>query len=131
MRHWQSESLARRATEDIVFKGHLIPRGSYVRICLWETHKDPANFPEPFRFDPDRFLDGSADTNSFAPFGLGKHSCIAADAVTRLAGLFVEELVGGFQWQATGNGDPVRLFSLWEPSPEFQIELKQRSAPGE
>ena len=129
LRHVQSESLARRADEDIVFRGHFIPRRSYVRICLWETHKDPVTFRDPFRFDPDRFLSRRYDMNSFAPFGLGKHRCVAADAVVRLATLFVQELTGGFDWRATGNGDPVLLFSIWEPSPDFTISLENQKTP--
>jgi cytochrome P450 len=128
LRHVQSESLARRADEDIVFRGYFIPRRSYVRICLWETHKDPVTFRDPFHFDPDRFLRNKFDINSYSPFGLGKHRCVAADAVVHLATLFVRELTGGFEWQATGNGDPVLLFSIWEPSPEFTIRLKMQES---
>lgn len=130
LRHVQSESLARRADEDIVFNGHFIPRRSFVRICLWETHKDPTTFPDPFRFDPGRFLTSDYDANSFSPFGLGEHKCVAADAAVRLATMFVEELAGGFEWQATGNGAPVRPFSIWEPAPEFTISLEKRTASG-
>ena len=130
LRHVQSESLARRTDEDIVFRGYFIPRRSYVRICLWETHKDPVTFRDPFRFDPDRFLGRRYDMNSFAPFGLGKHRCVAADAVVRLASLFVQELTGGFTWRATGNGDPVLLFSIWEPPPDFTINLENQKIPG-
>lgn len=130
LRHVQSESLARRADEDIVFRGHFIPRRSYVRICLWETHKDPVTFRDPFRFDPGRFLSRKFNMNCYSPFGLGKHRCVAADAVVRLATLFVEELVGSFEWEATGNGAPVLLFSIWEPSPDFTICLEKRKTPG-
>ena len=126
LRHVQSESLARRADADIVFQGHLIPKGSFVRICLWETHKDPTAFPDPFHFDPTRFMHKSFDATVFAPFGIDKHKCVAADTVVRLAGLFVEELIGGFTWEPMGDNTPVRPFSLWEPSAEFTVDLKQR-----
>jgi cytochrome P450 len=47
----QSEYLRRRVTESIVFDGFLIPRGSLVRICIVEGHRDPANFsPIPPHF---------------------------------------------------------------------------------
>ncbi len=126
LRHVQAESLARRADADIEFRGHFIPRRSYVRICLWETHKDPAVFPDPFHFDPNRFVDKTYDANQFAPFGIDKHKCVAADTVMRLASVFIEELSTGFTWQAMGDNDPVRPFSLWEPSPEFTVLLNRR-----
>ncbi len=127
LRHVQSESLARRADTDIVFRGHFIPRRTYVRICLWETHKDPAVFPDPFHFDPSRFVGKTYDANQFAPFGLDKHKCVAADTVMRLASVFIEELTTSFTWQSLGDNAPVRPFSLWEPAPEFTVAMKRQN----
>ena len=52
----QSEYLYRETTRDIEHKGVVIPRGWLVRLCVRESHQDPAIFANPDVFDPDRFL---------------------------------------------------------------------------
>lgn len=129
LRRDQSEVLLRRATTDIVFEGHLIPEASNVRVCLWEGHKDDEVFPDPFRFDPDRFLGREYDIDQFAPFGLDKRRCIGGEFVVGLGGWFAEELVRGFEWDVAADGPPIRGAFHWEPSPEFAIRLRARVQP--
>ncbi len=43
------------------------------------VHHDPRAWPEPERFDPERFAEGSEQPfhrHAFMPFGLGQHKCI-------------------------------------------------------
>jgi cytochrome P450 len=49
----QSERLMRSVKNDFVFDGYLFPAKAFVRLCIWESHKDQAIFPEPFSFNPD------------------------------------------------------------------------------
>jgi cytochrome P450 len=58
--------------------GYVIPPGLRIGLCAGLTHYDPRLFPEPDRFDPDRFLDKMPDTYSWIPFGGGIRRCIGA-----------------------------------------------------
>ena len=80
----QLEELYRMPTHDTVFEGYLIPKGTVVRGRLWEGHKDEKVFPEPFKFDPDRFMGKSYKIEEYAPFGLDKRRCVGADLVIGL-----------------------------------------------
>jgi cytochrome P450 len=59
------------------------------------VHRNPSYWPDPDRFDPDRFLDSALSTRpryAYLPFGGGPHTCIAesialAEIVAVLAGL--------------------------------------------
>ena len=123
----QSESLLRATNRDITFDGFLIPRGHRVRVCLWESHKDPAIFPDPFRFDPDRFLGRTYSIEEFAPFGLDKKRCIGADMVIQLSARFVERMAREYDWEIVEDGPPYRAVYHWQPSPRFALRATRRT----
>jgi cytochrome P450 len=71
--------LSRRPLADIEIGGHLIPAGSNVVFSPYAVHHDPAYYPEPDRFDPDRWLPERAagrPRTAYIPFIAGVHACI-------------------------------------------------------
>lgn len=73
---------ARRAVADDEVGGHPIPAGSTVVISPWVTHRRPDLWPEPRRFDPDRFLPARVRERhrlAYLPFGAGPRACIAGE----------------------------------------------------
>uniref|UniRef100_V5GHK0 Putative cytochrome n=2 Tax=Ixodes ricinus TaxID=34613 RepID=V5GHK0_IXORI len=71
----------RTATQDYVMEGTGIrlPKGSVVGIPVYALHHDPLNFPDPSKFDPERFSDenvGSIRPYSYLPFGAGPRNCV-------------------------------------------------------
>jgi cytochrome P450 len=121
----QSEVLYRVPTCDIIFDGFLIPKRTVVRACLWEGHKDAQVFADPFKFDPDRFLTRDYDMEEFAPFGLDKRRCIAADFVVKASAAFVEILLTGFTLKMTSDGPPRKGPYHWEPSSDLSIVISE------
>jgi cytochrome P450 len=124
----QSERLIRRVQRDLVFDGFLIPKHATVRVCLWEPHKSPAVFPEPFRFDPARFL-GEKDPgpDEFAPFGLDAHQCPFGDLAIGLSVIFLRALARAWVPESHGDGLPVRGAFHWEPASRFGVKLRPRA----
>ena len=47
-------------------------------VSLLQLHSNPAEFPDPERFDPQRFIDGKPSTFSWVPFGGGTRRCVGA-----------------------------------------------------
>ena len=58
--------------------GVRLPAGVSVGPSIVLAHRDPENFPEPWRFRPERFLDGDVAPNTWIPFGGGVRRCIGA-----------------------------------------------------
>ena len=123
LRMEQSELLLRVAVKDIVFDGYFIPKGTHIRICVWEAHHDRAIFREPFRYDCTRFMDARIKANDYSPFGLDKHRCLGADWTFALSELFVEELARNFELATAVDGDPSFGRFHYEPSTEFAVNL--------
>lgn len=81
----------RLTVEPVDVGGYRLPAGQQVLVSPWTTHRHPEIWPDPLRFDPQRFL-GAADRPRYAyfPFGGGPRACVGEhfamlEAVTLLA----------------------------------------------
>jgi len=71
--------LPRRALADDEVGGYHVPAGSEVLICPYIMHRHPKYWPEPDRFNPERFdPDVKSDRPRYAhlPFGAGPRFCV-------------------------------------------------------
>ena len=71
--------LSRRAIGPDQLSGCDIESGANVFIPLYLLHRDPRYWPEPARFDPDRFAPGASAARSqgaYLPFSAGPRHCI-------------------------------------------------------
>jgi cytochrome P450 len=129
MRLEQSEFILRQTTTEIRFRGFVIPKGWAIRVCTQESHRDPELFPEPNRFNPDRFLNAATRDGDYAPFGLGDRSCTGASMTRALARTFICELADHYDLAVVADGPrTLSLHRHWAPSPTFQVSLMPRTA---
>ena len=74
--------LTRTAANSFEFGGYTVPAGSKIIVGNTVAHHLPHCFPNPERFDIDRFLPERAEHGQpgvFAPFGLGTHRCLGSN----------------------------------------------------
>ncbi|GAB3157008.1 cytochrome P450 [Amycolatopsis stemonae] len=81
MRLWPTApGYAREAREDVVLGGkYPMAKGDWVLVPLPLVHRDPAVWPDPERFDPDRFEPAAVKkrpAQAYKPFGTGERACI-------------------------------------------------------
>ena len=55
-----------------------IPRGYSVSVAIGQAHRDPTEFPDPDRFDPNRFVGERPSMVGWIPFGGGTRRCVGA-----------------------------------------------------
>ncbi|WP_062894859.1 cytochrome P450 [Mycobacterium avium] len=56
----------------------VIPRGYSIIVGIAQIHDNPDVFPDPRRFDPQRFIDNKPSALSWIPFGGGTRLCVGA-----------------------------------------------------
>jgi cytochrome P450 len=69
----------RRTTRDVTLAGVQVPAEIGVHYSSWVTHHLPQLYPDPFRFDPDRFLperEAALPRGAYVPFGGGSRMCL-------------------------------------------------------
>ncbi|GAB6033121.1 Cytochrome P450 4V2 [Chamberlinius hualienensis] len=70
---------SRKLLRDTDICGYTIPSGATVSFLVERIHKDSNHWPEPEKFDPDRFLPENASNRhpyAFIPFSAGHRNCI-------------------------------------------------------
>ena len=71
-------AMGHKALDDFELGPYYLPKGTTILIAQWIAHRDPEYWPEPLRFDPDRFHSNAPPRPKFSyfPFGAGGRQCI-------------------------------------------------------
>lgn len=68
--------VGRRLKAPATVGGRRYPAGTVLAPSIWLTQRNPRVWPEPDRFDPERFLGWKPNPYDFLPFGGGVRRCI-------------------------------------------------------
>ncbi len=85
---------------DAGYGGYRIPAGWTVRLEIAGTHENPAAWPDPAQFDPDRFLRDNREQppHSFIPYGGGPRICLGANFAAAEMRLMLALLLRDYDW---------------------------------
>ncbi|MYC36268.1 MAG: cytochrome P450 [Chloroflexi bacterium] len=75
--------MVRSVANSFEFAGYWIPAGTAVWVAMPVSHHLPEIYPDPHRFDIDRFLPERREhgrPGAYMPFGFGPHSCLGQGA---------------------------------------------------
>ncbi|XP_065708434.1 cytochrome P450 2C5-like [Patagioenas fasciata] len=110
------ENFPRMMTQDIVFRGYTIPKGTAIIPVFSSVHTDPSQWENPKEFDPGHFLDEKGEfrkREAFMPFSAGKRMC-PGEALARIElFFFLTTLLQSFTFQLAVEYKETDLFSLW------------------
>jgi cytochrome P450 len=119
----QSEYLYRSLTADVEFEGFHLQAGQLVRLCVWESHRDPAVFDHPADLT-DRFVMGTPPQGQYCPFGFGRHACNAGSLVIMVGVLLVEAIADDPTISiepSTSLSRDARHWAHWRPGPDLHL----------
>jgi cytochrome P450 len=106
----------RQAITDVEIGGYLLKKGALVHILSYVLHHDERWFPEPERFDPERFAPGRVEAippYAYVPFGAGPRVCIGNTFAMLEMTLILATILRQFHpTLAPGQGKPRRLVQM-------------------
>ncbi|XP_078621645.1 cytochrome P450 2D4-like isoform X2 [Branchiostoma floridae x Branchiostoma japonicum] len=109
IRHIAPLIIPHATTDTVRVQEYDIPEGTQVLMNMYSLHTDPAYWPDPDRFDPERFLDAEGNViskpESFMPFGGGRRVCLGEQLARMELFLFFSTLLQSFTFK-TPEGAP-------------------------
>lgn len=95
------EMFARENVEEVELGGYQIAKGGVFLIYPFVLQRDARFFPDPLRFDPERFSparEPSIPPFAYSPFGRGPHACIGAAFASMEMVLVLATMVQRIDW---------------------------------
>ena len=126
--------IQRKVTTSFDFAGHRIPAGENLFLAFYVTHDLPEHFPDPRRFDIDRYLPGREEHKQagvFTPFGVGVHHCAGRGFAEVQLPLMVATLLHEAEMELVPptyelKTDRWVLFPSFVPDKGFRFRMRSR-----
>ncbi len=120
--------LGRQALRPYQLRGHVLPTGTLVLMSQYLVHRDARWFPDPDRFDPQRWLVPAEEQPerprlAYFPFGAGTRVCIGEQFAWTEAVLVLATLAR--RWRLVAHDDrPVGVRALITLRPDRPIPMR-------
>ncbi len=121
--------LHRTATQPLEVGEFEVAAGTILVISPWVTHRDARFFPQPQRFDPERFSKerrGEISKNAYFPFGAGRRICVGNHLAVLQATLIVALLAADVDITLVQNRDPVVKIAMTMFCADLTVRMKKR-----
>ncbi|KAL3269988.1 hypothetical protein HHI36_009044 [Cryptolaemus montrouzieri] len=120
--------ISRRAGHDFVTaSGYKIPAGTTLHMHIFDLHRKPDIYPDPFKFDPDRFLkDNSSHRHPYAylPFSAGPRNCIGQKFAMLEIKTFLVGILRKFRMEAVTKQKDIVLETDFVLKTSAPIEIR-------
>ena len=120
-------ALFRTAADSFEFGGYTVPAGSKVIIGTTVPHYLPQYFPDPERFDIDRYTPERREhmqPGRYAPFGLGAHRCLGFGFAEFQIAVTMAAIVHYVDLELDPPGYELRTVSAPTPKPNKQFKFR-------
>jgi cytochrome P450 len=94
----------RLVMEPVEIGGWTYPPGCALAANAYLIHHDPAIYPDPYEFRPERFLDQAPGTYTWIPFGGGRRRCVGASFAQLEMKLVLKAVLAGSELALASDG---------------------------
>jgi len=115
----------RRALGDYQINGYAVPARSILLMSPYIIHHDPRFFPDPYRFDPERWTPEARESRpkfSYFPFGGGPRLCIGESFAWMEGALVLATIAQRFRMRLA-PGHPVEMWPLVTLRPKHGMRM--------
>jgi cytochrome P450 len=120
-------AITRATNSDTDIGGHHVPRGTTVLLSPWVTHRHPVFWPEPERFDPERFTtETDRPRYAYLPFGGGPHTCIGEHFALLEASILLRTLLTRYRIAAVDPAPRIVALTTLRPAAPVWARLTSR-----
>jgi cytochrome P450 len=119
----------RRTAREIEFQGYRIPVEQRVVYSIYLTHRMPEYWPDPHRFDPQRFtpeLSRLRPHYAYLPFGGGRRNCIGFAFAQVEVKIVLARLLQKFRFELARGGVHAHMGATLEPRPGVLMYVRPR-----
>jgi cytochrome P450 len=119
-------AMGREARADFDLGPYYLPAGTTILLSQFVTHRDARNFPDPLRFDPERFAPAGRATFpkfSYFPFGAGSRQCIGESLSWMEGALVISTIAQKWRLQML-PGQRVQPQALITLRPKFGMRMR-------
>ena len=119
--------MVRTVANSFEFAGYWIPAGTSVWVAMPVSHHLPEIYPDPQRFDIDRFLPERREhgqPGAYAPFGFGPHSCLGQGAAQVQMALINATILHRAEIALDPPGYQLQLDSIPVPTPNRSFKIR-------
>ncbi|RDB29405.1 hypothetical protein Hypma_016002 [Hypsizygus marmoreus] len=91
--------VAHSTSEDDIYNGYFIPKGTVVLANIWAMTRDEERYPQPDLFLPERFLDADGNLNddsTVLTFGFGRRICVGRHMASATVWLMIANVLATF-----------------------------------
>jgi cytochrome P450 len=99
-----------RVIESDIYEGYYIPAGSTIIPNAWGMMHDPAVFPEPDKFHPERWLSPGAPAYPNTAFGFGARRCPGRFFAHATLWMTMVGMLSAFDISPTEDGPPEEAY---------------------
>ena len=123
-------AMFRKVANSFDFDGCHIPAGTEIFVATTVTHRLPEFFPNPDRFDIDRYLPDRAEhrqSHAYVPFGVGTHRCLGNGFAEAQTLLTIATILHAAELEMTPKDYELQMTNVPTPRPGkgFKIVVKR------
>ena len=119
--------MVRTVANSFEFADYWIPAGTSIWVAMPVSHHLPELYPDPERFDIDRFLPERREhgqPGAYTPFGFGPHSCLGQGAAQAQMTLIIATILHRAEIALDPPDYRMKLDSIPVPSPNRSFKIR-------